>query len=70
MPARWRGHIHLALNATWFLGQILAILSAALIFGIMHAYNAWKLLFVVAVLPAFPLLYYRRKVPESPRWQY
>ncbi|MBS2963548.1 MFS transporter [Actinocrinis puniceicyclus] len=70
MPARVRGKAAVAVMNFWPLGAILAALLAYLLldtFALASA-TSWRYLFVLGGLLALVVLYYRRRIPESPRW--
>lgn len=48
----------------WPIGSLLAAVSARFLAPIW----GWRILFVVAALPALFAIYIRKKVPETPRW--
>jgi MFS family permease len=57
------------MQSGWALGYIAAALMAALILGTPSlGSEAWRVLFLVGVLPAFFTLWIRRQVPESAMW--
>ncbi|MBB5157795.1 MFS transporter [Saccharopolyspora phatthalungensis] len=63
-PAKVRGKVLTAMDIWWPVGATLCgIISAALL-----AFDNWRLLLVVMVLPALLLFWVRRSVPESPMY--
>jgi SHS family lactate transporter-like MFS transporter len=64
IPAHWRGFVSGLLQSGYSFGYLLA----ALAFGVGFDVLGWRGLFIVALLPAFLVLYIRSKVPESPGW--
>ena len=64
IPAGWRGFVSGLLQSGYSWGYLLA----ALLYGVGFDALGWRGLFVVAVLPAFLVLYIRRNVSESPGW--
>jgi MFS family permease len=57
------------MQSGWALGYILAAALAALILDVLDlGPEAWRWLFVVGVVPAFFVLWIRRKVPEPEVW--
>jgi MFS family permease len=70
MPARLRGRLDLAINATYWLGAALGAAGTLFLLdpAIFPINIGWRLGFAIgAVLGAF-ILFLRRFVPESPRW--
>jgi MFS transporter, SHS family, lactate transporter len=65
IPAHWRGFVSGLLQSGYSFGYLLA----ALLFGVGFDTLGWRGLFIVAILPAFLVLYIRSNVSESPGWQ-
>jgi len=65
IPAHWRGFASGLLQSGYSVGYLLA----ALLFGVGFDALGWRGLFIVAILPAFLVLYIRSKVSESPGWR-
>jgi SHS family lactate transporter-like MFS transporter len=73
IPVKSRGMISGLLQEGYALGQLLG----ALVFWFVYPHldhlvphmPAWRLMFVIGVLPAFLVFYIRRHVPESPIWE-
>ena len=42
---------------------------ASIVYGVLFQYIGWRGMFMVGVIPALLVLYYRRSVPESPSWK-
>lgn len=71
IPKFYRGRTNIILgnkvikDGTWHLGAIIAsllsILNGKLDFD-------WTIYFLMGGLGALPLVFYRSKIPESPRW--
>ncbi len=68
-PAAHRNKAISIMQSGWAIGYILAALMAALILGMPALGNdAWRLLFLVGVVPAFFTLWIRRNVHEPQAW--
>jgi len=73
VPVKSRGVISGLLQEGYAMGQLLG----ALVFWFVYPHldhliphmPAWRLMFVIGVLPAFLVFYIRRHVPESPIWE-
>ena len=65
IPARSRGFVSGLLQSGYPCGFFLA----ALVNWLLVDHIGWRGLFIVGALPAFLVLYIRRKVPESPVWE-
>lgn len=70
MPARVRGRANAAVMNFWPLGAIAAGLVAYLVLDALalSAASSWRYLFVLGGLIALIVLFFRRRIPESPRW--
>ncbi|MFG2357389.1 MFS transporter [Streptomyces sp. NPDC048521] len=63
-PAQHRGRILGFVHSSWAVGWGLAVLGYTVVFS--HAGpDAWRYLFLLGILPAFALLFVRRKVKDS-----
>jgi SHS family lactate transporter-like MFS transporter len=73
IPVKSRGVISGLLQQGYALGQLLGALVFWFVYpNIDHLVPhmpAWRLMFVIGVLPAFLVFYIRRHVPESPIWE-
>ncbi len=70
MPARVRGKANAFVMNFWPIGAILAGLLAYLALDTLALSSAtsWRYMFVLGGLLALVVLYFRRRIPESPRW--
>nr|MDQ2877034.1 MFS transporter [Actinomycetota bacterium] len=70
MPARVRGRASVAVMNLWPAGAIIAALLAYLLLDTLALGSAtsWRYLFILGGLLALIVLYFRRRIPESPRW--
>jgi MFS family permease len=70
MPARVRGKANALVMNFWPAGAILAALLAYLLLDTLALGSAtsWRYMFVLGGLIALIVLYFRRRIPESPRW--
>jgi MFS family permease len=72
VPARYRGRVDIAVNGTYWGGAVLGTLAEVLIYNHFSAQNpqlAWRLGFLLGPVLGLVILYVRRTLPESPRWQ-
>ena len=69
-PARMRGRINLAVNASYWAGAGLGAAASLLVTN--HEFIppnlGWRLGFAIGGLLGLPVIWLRRFVPESPRW--
>lgn len=70
IPARLRGRVNLAINASFWVGAALgAALSLVLLdTRVLGPVLGWRICFVLGAVLAVAILLVRRDVPESPRW--
>jgi MFS family permease len=69
-PARVRGRVNALVMNFWPAGAILAALLAYLLLDTLALGSAvsWRYMFILGGLIALIVLYFRRRIPESPRW--
>ena len=69
-PARLRGKVNALVMNFWPAGAILAALLAYLLLDTLALSSAssWRYMFILGGLIALIVLYFRRRIPESPRW--
>jgi MFS family permease len=70
IPARVRGHVDLAVNATFWVGAALGSVGSLLLlhWKSMPATMSWRFAFGIGAILGLGVLLLRRHVPESPRW--
>jgi MFS family permease len=70
MPARVRGKVAAVVMNFWAAGAVLAGLLAYLLLNTLALQDAvsWRYLFLIGGALALVVLYFRRRIPESPRW--
>jgi len=70
MPARLRGRLDLAINATYWLGAAVGAAATYLLLNpaLLPIDVGWRLGFAIGAGLALVILLLRRVVPESPRW--
>jgi MFS family permease len=69
MPARYRGRIDLAVNGTYWAGAILGTVVTLFVLNHFSHFWGWRVAFIVGPVLALVIIYVRRNLPESPRWQ-
>src|SRR4051812_19042576 len=70
IPARVRGHVDLAINATFWIGAALGAGASVLLLdsGLVRPELGWRFAFGIGAALGLIILLLRRFVPESPRW--
>jgi MFS family permease len=69
IPARYRGRIDLAVNGTYWAGAIIGALVTLYALNHLAADWGWRTAFLVGPVLALVIIFVRRNLPESPRWQ-
>jgi MFS family permease len=69
IPARYRGRIDLAVNGTYWAGALIG--TGVTLWALNHvaADWGWRIAYLVGPVLALCIIYVRRNLPESPRWQ-
>jgi MFS family permease len=69
IPAKYRGRIDIAVNGTYWGGALVG--TAVTLFALNHitAEWGWRVAYLVGPVLALCIIYVRRNLPESPRWQ-
>ncbi|OYV36784.1 MAG: MFS transporter [Rhodospirillales bacterium 20-64-7] len=68
IPRARRGFAASFVMNFWSLGTLAAALLAWLVFALVPAREGWRLVFAFGGLVALASLWFRRRLPESPRW--
>jgi MFS family permease len=69
IPAKYRGRVDLAVNGTYWAGAILGTIVTLFLLNHVTPVWGWRIAFVVGPVLALVILFVRRNLPESPRWQ-
>ena len=69
VPARYRGRVDLSVNGTYWGGAVIGTLVTLYLLNNLAPDKSWRLAFVVGPVLALVIIYVRRNLPESPRWQ-
>jgi MFS family permease len=69
IPSRYRGRVDIAVNGTYWGGAILGTLGSLLFLHVMSPATGWRLAFLLGPVLAGVIIFVRRNLPESPRWQ-
>jgi MFS family permease len=69
-PARYRGQVDIIVNGTYWAGAAIAgAVQIPLLSGAIDPSYAWRIAVLIGPLLAIFIVFLRRNVPESPRWQ-
>jgi MFS family permease len=69
IPARYRGRVDLAVNGTYWAGAFLGTIVTLVALNHLSPGTGWRVAYVVGPVLALIIIYVRRNLPESPRWQ-
>ncbi len=69
IPARYRGRVDIAVNGTYWAGSILGTIATLFLLNHLSADLGWRLAFLLGPVLSLCIIYVRRNLPESPRWQ-
>jgi MFS family permease len=69
IPARFRGRVDIAVNGTYWAGSILGTAATLFLLNHLSADLGWRLAFILGPVLSLVIIYVRRNLPESPRWQ-
>jgi MFS family permease len=69
IPARYRGQVDLAVNGTYWGGAIIGTIVTIFLLNHLTPTLGWRIAYVVGPVLALVIIFVRRNLPESPRWQ-
>ncbi len=69
IPAKYRGRVDLAVNGTYWAGAILGTIATLFLLNHVAVGWGWRIAYLVGPVLALVIIYVRRNLPESPRWQ-
>jgi MFS family permease len=69
IPARYRGRVDIAVNGTYWGGAIIGTIVTLSLLNSLAPDTSWRVAYVVGPVLALVIIYVRRSLPESPRWQ-
>ncbi|MBV9095923.1 MAG: MFS transporter [Streptosporangiaceae bacterium] len=69
IPARYRGRVDLAVNGTYWAGAFIGTIVTIVLLNHLTANVGWRIAYVAGPVLALIIIYVRRNLPESPRWQ-
>jgi MFS family permease len=69
IPARFRGRVDIMVNGTYWAGALLGTLSTFVLLHQLQPTVGWRIGFLVGPVLGLIILFIRRHLPESARWQ-
>ena len=69
IPAKYRGRVDLAVNGTYWAGAFLGTIVTIWALNHITPVWGWRVAFLVGPVLALVIIFVRRHLPESPRWQ-
>jgi MFS family permease len=69
IPAKYRGRVDLAVNGTYWAGAILGTIVTLFLLNHVTPTWGWRIAYLVGPVLALVIIFVRRNLPESPRWQ-
>ena len=69
IPSRYRGRVDIMVNGTYWAGAILGTLGSLIFLNVLSLSVGWRIAFLIGPVLGLVILFVRRHLPESPRWQ-
>jgi MFS family permease len=69
IPSKYRGRVDIAVNGTYWAGAIIGTLGTYVILRELQPGLGWRIGFLLGPLFGLVIIFVRRNLPESPRWQ-
>jgi MFS family permease len=69
IPARFRGRVDIAVNGTYWAGAIIGTLGTFIFLNQLSPNIGWRAAFLLGPVLGLVIIFVRRNLPESPRWQ-
>jgi MFS family permease len=69
IPARFRGRVDLMVNGTYWAGAIIGTLGTFIFLNQLEPSVGWRVAFLLGPVLGLVIIFIRRHLPESPRWQ-
>ena len=66
---RFRGRVDIAVNGTYWAGAFLGTIVTLIALNHITTTLGWRVAYLVGPVLAFVIIFVRRHLPESPRWQ-
>jgi len=69
IPAKYRGRVDIAVNGTYWAGAFLGTIVTLVALNNISTTIGWRVAYLVGPVLALVIIFVRRHLPESPRWQ-
>jgi MFS family permease len=69
IPAKYRGRVDLAVNGTYWAGAFIGTIITLIAINHIEPKAGWRVAYLIGPVLALIIIYVRRNLPESPRWQ-
>src|SRR3954471_10588477 len=69
IPAKYRGRVDIAVNGTYWAGAIIGTLGTYIFLNKLDPGIGWRVAFLLRPVLGLVIIFVRRHLPESPRWQ-
>src|SRR3954464_10146265 len=69
IPARFRGRVDIMVNGTYWAGAIIGTLGTYIFLNQLSPNIGWRVAFLLGPVLGLVIIFVRRNLPESPRWQ-
>jgi MFS family permease len=69
IPARFRGRVDIMVNGTYWAGAIIGTLGTYVFLNQLSPNIGWRVAFLLGPVLGLVIIFVRRNLPESPRWQ-
>jgi MFS family permease len=69
IPAKYRGRVDIMVSGTYWAGAIIGTLGTFILLNVFDPSIGWRLAFLIGPVLGIVILFIRRHLPESPRWQ-
>src|SRR3954464_12570787 len=69
IPARYRGRVDIMVNGTYWAGAIIGTLGTFIFLNQLDPSIGWRVAFLLGPVLGLVIIFVRRHLPESPRWQ-
>jgi MFS family permease len=69
IPARFRGRVDIMVNGTYWAGALIGTIGTYIFVNQLSPNIGWRIAFLLGPVLGLVIIFVRRNLPESPRWQ-